>query len=229
MVNSDGTVLQGTGAIRVGDGAGSTGTLQIDGGQVNGTGAATDGEIRIGSDGGSGTLAVTAGSINTGGELNVGRGTGATGLANLTGGTVNAGHVIIGRDNGVGTLNLSSDLNSAFWLNVGLDGGVGTVNQTAGAVTFTEWAAIGVGGGPAGSQWDISGGGISSAAGFEVGADRDGDMNISGTANVTAWRATHRCPYRVTGIGLLNVTGARSDDEQFLGVAGAQAGGHWAR
>ena len=222
-IKSDGLLTFGTGQLVFGDTATGVGNLNIDGGTL-GEGAASTGAIRIGIGGGSGVLTVTSGVINSGGDLSVGRGAGSTGLATISGGTTLANHLIFG-DGGTGTVNLSgatTQLNSTLNLNVGTNGGVGHINQTGGAVTYSEWSAIGVGAGAAGSSWDISGGSITSGAGFEVGSDRDGTFNVSGTAVVSV--GPLEAGIRTGSNGHINIT-AGSVTTTRLGIAGAQGGG----
>lgn len=240
-VKSDGRINSGTAEINVGE-AGGNGTLNVNGGTIaGGTGA-----LNIGRSGGTGNFNVTAGSVTTTGEFNVGRDAGSTGTATLSGGTVSTGVIRVGRDGGTGNLNISgttlgsSDfvrigtdngtgtltisggaLNSTNHLAIGADGGVGTVNQTGGSVTYGQWAVIGLGGGAGTSQYDISGGNITSGAGFEIGADRQGTMNISGTANVSV--PGFALGVRSGGIGIVNKTGGTLQVNN-LGIAGAQAG-----
>ena len=240
-VKSDGRINSGTAEINVGE-AGGAGTLNVNGGTIaGGTGA-----LNIGRSGGTGNFNVTAGSVTTAGEFNVGRDAGSAGTATLSGGTVSTGVIRVGRDggtgnltisgttvgssdfvrigtdNGTGTLTISGGaLNSTNYLAVGADGGVGTVNQTGGSVSYGQWAVVGLGGGAGTSQYDISGGSISSGAGFEIGADRQGTMNISGTANVSV--TGFALGVRSNGVGIVNKTGGTLQMNN-LGIAGAQQG-----
>ena len=239
-----GTLAGTSGALLIGDGALSTGTLANAGtignalstGEVRiggngGTGTfnmttgtlTTTGEVNIGRSAGTGTLNMTAGSLTTTGEFNVGRDAGSVGTVTLSGGALSVGQVRVGRDNGTATLNISGGtLTSTNNFNVGTDGGVGTVNQTGGTVTYGQWSAIGVGAGPAGSQWNISGGNITSTAGFEVGSDRDGTFNVSGAAVVNV--SGLQLGVRATGIGTMNFSSG-TVTTNVLQVAGAQQGG----
>ena len=222
-VKSDGLLTFGTGTLTFGDTSTGVGILNVDGGTV-GEGAGSTGAIRIGIGGGSGVLTVTSGVINSGGDLSVGRGAGSTGLATISGGTTLANHLIFG-DGGTGTVNLSgatTQLNSTLNLNVGTNGGIGHINQTGGAVTYSQWSAIGVGAGAAGSSWDISGGSITSGAGFEVGSDRDGTFNVSGTAVVSV--GPLEAGIRSGSNGHINITSGTVTTTR-LGIAGSQGGG----
>ncbi len=236
-----GELMGGTGALNFGSATG-IGNLNVTAGSVT-----AGGDINIGRAGGTGNFTMSGGTVSAVGEFNMGRDLGSVSTGTLSGGTVTGGNVHIGRDggagtlsisggtlvssdftrigylNGTGTLNISSGaLNSTNYVTVGHDGGVGTVNQTGGTVTFSQWAAIGVGGGADTSRWDISGGNITSGAGFEVGADRKGTMNISGTANVSV--GAFALGVRTNGNGVVNKTGGTLTTNN-LGVAGAQAGG----
>ena len=217
-------VVNTCGDFVVGRSGGATGVANISGGLF--TVGTLAGGLTVGNclGGGFGNMFVSGGAVVTSkGNLWVGEGAGSIGRLDITGATVNStGFTKIGADGGTGTANIAGDLNSALYLTVGQDGSLGTVNQTSGTVTYTQWAAIGVGAGPAGSKWDISGGAITSGSGFEVGADRDGTMNISGTATVNVGALA--VGIRATGDGHLNITGGTVVTTN-LGVAGAQAGG----
>ncbi len=220
---SGGTITGTDGAILVGDGAGSVGALSNAG--TIGTSVVSTGEVRIGGGGGAGTFTMTAGTLTTTGEFNMGRDAGSVGTGTLSGGTMSVGLVRIGRDGGTATLAISGGtLADAGNLNVGTDGGVGVINQTAGSVTYNAWSAIGVGAGGTGSQWNISGGSITAVAnaGFEVGSDRDGAFNVSGTANVNV--GALQAGVRTGSSGTINVTGGTVVTTG-LQIAGAQSGG----
>lgn len=73
-------------------------------------------------------------------------------------------------------------LTFANFFNLGTGGTTGVVNQTGGTVNVNnQWMAIGLGGGAAGSAYNLSGGTLATTVGVEVGSDRAGDMTISGT------------------------------------------------
>lgn len=200
---NSGTLSTG-GELRVGTAAGGTGTFKVDGGSatitgetnvgrngggvgifnVNG-GTVAAGYAAFGRDGGNGTLNASGGSFAATGDVTIGR-DGGTGIANVTGGALSGAHIELGLGGASnGTLNISSGtVSSSLFFNVGRDGGVGMINQTGGTVSFNEWMAVGLGAGPDGSKYDISGGTVASGAGIEIGADREASMNISGTAQV---------------------------------------------
>ena len=222
-VKSDGKLNFGTGSLTFGDTSTGSGTLNVNGGTV-GEGAGSTGAIRIGNGGASGNVTITAGVINSGGDLTLGLGTGSVAVGTFSGGTTLAKHLSFG-DGGTATVSLSgatTQLNSTLNLNVGTNGGVGHINQTGGAVTYSEWSAIGVSAGAAGSNWDISGGSITSAAGFEVGSDRDGTFNVSGTAVVSV--GPLEAGIRSGSNGHINITSGSVTTTR-LGIAGAQGGG----
>ena len=109
-----------TGAVTVGAGAGSTGTLNI----AN-TASVTVAGLTVGNNGGSGTLNVSGGTLG-GTGINIGGN--STGTFNLTGGSVTATTFHVGQNTG----------------------GNGTVNMSAGTLTATSWSVVGQGGGTTG-------------------------------------------------------------------------------
>ncbi len=86
-------------------------------------------------------------------------------------------------DGSAGTINVSGGtLTFSNHVNFGTGGGIGIINQTGGTVNANgQWMAIGLGGGAAGSAYNLSGGTLATLVGVEVGSDRAGDMTISGT------------------------------------------------
>ena len=186
VLNSDGTLLQGTGSITVGDSAGA-GTLQIDGGSLIGT----TGEILIGSTGGAGTLSMSAGTISTAGDFNVGRGAGASGTALILGGTVTVGLTNIGSLGGDGTAVVDAGAVATVGGNlaVGIDvGSTGTLTiSNGGTVDVTGSTGVGVGT-DTGSGDVVLDGGIlthtSAAAGAQIGIGV-GNGGVAGTGTLT--------------------------------------------
>lgn len=207
-----------TGLVNVGSGGAGTWTMGGAGTTV------TTGQVNVGN-GGVGTLTMNTGATANTGILLVGANGAGSGTLNVSGGTVNGSdYAKIGVNGGTGTLNISSgSLNPTNYFVVGDNNSVGMVNQTGGTVTFGQWAVIGGGGaGTATSKWDISGGNITSGAGLEVGADRTGTMNISGTGNVAVGSVA--LGVRTGGNGIVNKTGGTLTTKN-LGIAGAQSGG----
>ncbi len=198
--NLNGGTTTITGETNIGRNAGGVGVITLAGGTAN------VGVVSVGRDGGNGTLTASSGTLTATGDVIVGR-DGGTGLATVTGGTVAADHHEIGfGGTSTGTLNISGGTySSTNYFNIGHDGGVGVINQTGGTVSFGQWMAIGLGGGPAGSKYDISAGNLTSGAGVEVGSDRDGSMTISGTANITTGGL--HAGLRTNSIGLITQTG----------------------
>lgn len=223
---------QGTGSLSannltIGQEAGGTGGKGVL--NVNTTGSVVANSLRVGQGVGSvGVANIEAGNVNaSAGPLYVGF-AGGTGTMNLAGGTVSANIGEIGQGTGIGgtagTLNITGGvLNFTNHFNIGQDNGVGVVNQTGGVVNLTnEWVAIGLGGGPTGSKWDISGGQINSNVGMEIGADREGTMNISGTAVVNA--PNFQLGNRDNSNGIVNQTGGAVTLGQLF-ISGDQSAG----
>ncbi len=217
--------LTSTGEFNVAQFAGSTGTANFNGG------TASLGQIVIGRDGGTGNATVAGAAVTANGSLyvgNGGNGAGGTGTLTINSGTVHAtGFTRIGDNNGggvtpTGNLIISGGaLNSDDYIAVGSDGGVGHVTQTGGSVTFNNWISMGLGGGAAGSSWDISGGNITSGAGMEVGSDRDATMTIGGAANVSI--GSYSIGVRGGSNGHVTMTGGTLTASSIL-VAGRQGG-----
>ena len=191
---------------------------------MGGTGTtATTGQVNVGN-GGVGNWTMNTGATASTGIVLVGANGAGSGTLTVSGGTVNSSdYAKIGANGGTGTLNISDGaLNTTNYFVVGDNNSVGTVNQTGGTITFNQWAVIAGGGsGTATSKWDISGGNVTSAAGLEVGADRTGTMNISGTGNVAV--GSMALGVRTGGNGIVNKTGGTLTTKN-LGIAGAQSG-----
>ena len=168
-----------------------------------------------------GTLAVgvagmTVGANGGAGTLNV-----TSGLATIDGPSGGDSFIVANGAGSVGTVTVSGGtLNSVNNMLIGVNGGVGTFNQTGGTVTYNGWAAVGYGAGVGGSSYNISGGALTSGAGFEVGADRAGLMTISGTATVNI--SEINVGIRANGEGTLNISGGTTTVGT-IGFGGAQA------
>ncbi len=207
-----------TGTVNVG--SGGTGTWTMGGAGT----LATTGQVNVGT-GGVGIATLNTGATANMGIFQVGTNPNGNGTVNIAGGTANSSDLgRIGVNGGTGTLNVSDgSLNTTKYLVVGDDNSLGAINQTGGTVTFNDWAAIGLGGNGSGnSKWDVSGGNVTSGAGIEVGADRMGTMNISGTGDVNV--GSVGLGVRTNGNGILNKTGGTLTVKN-LGIAGAQSGG----
>lgn len=192
--------------MKVGQGAGSNGRVDHTGG-FHSTGSGNWTFIGLGGGTGTYNLADTtspvpttangpytgfdvgSGSYTTQGEyLYVGIDAGSVGTFNMnTVGTVQADRTRIGAG-GTGTMNIDGGTyNSARSFQVGEAGDSrGVVNQSGGLVNVTnDWFGIGYGGGAAqDSRYTITGGELRIGTVAEIGADRGGIMNISGTGLV---------------------------------------------
>jgi len=170
--------------------AGATGAYNFSGGTINENGGGT--AIIGDGNGGNGTMTMSdASGNNTGTVFNgksefwIGNNTGATGVLNMQGGTLNnASYFDVGRFGGTGTLNLSGGAitkttNSGF-IDIGI-GNKGTVTQTGGSLTNTL------------SETELGDGG-------------------TGLYNMSAGTATLgilRVGYLGTGTGTLNISGGK--------------------
>ncbi len=101
----------GTGPLHVGSGTGGQGTMNVQGGVINYS-PTSGGEFHVGANGGNtGTMNQSGGTVNVtaGARLAVGSGAGSTGTFNLSGGNLNVGNlpIVIGRDNGSGTMTMT--------------------------------------------------------------------------------------------------------------------------
>ena len=243
-----GALTGGSGAIVVGDGAGSVGHL-TNAGAISSTGeiriggnggggtfnmtagtAATTGEFNIGVDAGSvGVATISGGMVGTG-QISVGR-NGGTGTLTTSGTITTSGNnssVIIGNGGtgdlfiSGGTLTVGAANNSHIEIGNGA-GSLGHVHQTGGTVSYSSWTSMGVNSNTATAIWDISAGNITSGAGFEVGSDGVGTMNISGTANIAT--AGYSLGLRNGSLGTVNMTGGTIASTGQVVVGGGQTAG----
>ena len=188
LVTNAGTIGTGgfaTGEVRVGGGGGS-GTYTQSAGSLT-----TTGEFNIGVDAGSvGAATISGGTVGTH-QISVGR-NGGTGTLTTSGNITTTGNnasVIVGNGGtgdlyiSGGSLTVGSANNSNLTIGSGA-GSLGHVHQTGGTVSYGSWVSMAGGSNTATAIWDISAGSITSGAGFEVGSDGVGTMNISGTANI---------------------------------------------
>ena len=147
-------------------------------------------------------------------------------MVDFSGGTINANTGEIGREGGVGVLNVSgtATLNYNQQLTIGSGtNGNGTVNQTGGAVNVnSNWFALAAGGGSSG-KYITSAGTLTVLAGLEVGADGVGLLDISGTAVVTANNVA--VGVRDAGVGTIKITGGRLHSNDRIALGGDQSGG----
>lgn len=158
----------------------------------------------------SGTFNQQGGLVNLVGnyEVWIGQGSNGVGTLNLTGGTMNVSNwMAIGREGGIGTLNMSSNamliIRRAGAFDIGTSAGIngyagtGTFNQTGGVFTNNcpTWLGEGTTGEPAQGVWNMSGGtawlqgnvGQNAPAALMVGQSGIGTntLNVSGTASIT--------------------------------------------
>ncbi len=251
-IDSTGVIDFGTNAIYVGQGSGSVGTVtnagtigtggfatgevRVGGGGGSGTftqtagSLTTTGELNIGVDAGSvGTVTISGSTVNTH-QISVGRngGTGTLTMSSNVTTTGNNASVIIGNGgNGDlyisgGTLSVGSANNSNLEVGNGA-GSLGHVHQTGGTVSYGSWVSMGLGSNTATAIWDISAGNITSSAGFEVGSDGVGTMNISGTANIAT--AGYSLGLRNGSLGTVNMTGGAIASTGQVVVGGGQSAG----
>lgn len=115
------------------------GTYNLAGGAIN-----ANTNVRIGGQG-TGTMNQTAGAFTTAKWLSIGRFAGATGVYNISGGTLSqtsASTAIIVGEAGTGTLNISgtASVSAVGGVSVGRSGGSGVVNLDGGILTTTHFS-----------------------------------------------------------------------------------------
>jgi hypothetical protein len=227
--------------VRVGDAAGSAGTVNHSAGTLT-----VNDAIRVGVNGGTGTYGLSGtGSLSVHNEFNVGNG--GTGTLNVTGGTITklaptvAGSgdqwMNVGRHaGGNGTFNLSGgtvqvDAGNVFL--VGRDGASGTVNQTGGSLNVDGELNLGDFAPAAGptAVYNISNGNLTADV-INVGAwnNANGTLNISGTAKVhldNVLQVGRSGDNGSTNNGTVNQTGGEVvvTNGVRIGVQGADSGG----
>lgn len=176
-----------SGALHIGQGAGSSGVLAI----VNG-GSLTSTDMIVGGDGGSGGLFIGGGMLtnNPTGDVSIGDGPGSSGLVTVAGPgsiwTVTQHSVFVG-DGGTGSLNVSNGgfIHFLHDLTIGESGGTGTLSvQSASMVKTDRDAHIGSDGtgtatvaGP-NARWDIT-------RDLIVGDGGTGTLNVQSGGTVT--------------------------------------------
>lgn len=161
--NLSGGTLNTVGRQNIGEITGGTGVVSVSGGTWNNNGES----LAVGgnsgaSAGGNGTLNLSGtGVVNANSQLWVGVGSGAVGVANISGGTINVRNwLAVGRSGGTGTLNMSGGtynktLNGGEASIIGASG-TGTFNQTGGLFNIAAGETW-IGEGSTG-VWNISGG-----------------------------------------------------------------------
>ncbi len=143
--NADGTTNGGMNLFVGGNGSGGQGVMNISNGLVTATGTFHIGEV------GSGTVSQTGGTIDDasgGGEFQVGNNGGGNGIYNLSGsGVLNVSNwFAVGRNGATGVVNMSGGtVNKTGGGNiiVGSLGGNGTWNMNAGLITNTTGLILG--------------------------------------------------------------------------------------
>jgi hypothetical protein len=215
--------------VRIGDG--SVGSLNLAGvARLTTTSGDVGGDFHVGmGDGGIGTLNVNAGALVSPRDLVVGDATGV-GVVNQTGGTVTAGGpgngaLVVGRDGGNGTYNLSggtlnnqatgsSDVN--FMIGIGGGSGKfvmtgGTVNVTAGTSSALGTFTVARGPGSKGT-FEMSGGTLHTTGAFRMASyESIGVGDMTGTATQTGGQITADRWVSVAegGVGTYNLSGGR--------------------
>jgi arabinan endo-1,5-alpha-L-arabinosidase len=115
----------------------AVGTYNLSGGVVN-----ANTNVRVGG-AGAGTMNQTGGTFNSPAFISIGRLTGASGLWNISGGTINqsnASRFLIVGESGAGTLNVSGAAQVLLSgpLRIGYAGGAGTVNLSGGVISAPQ-------------------------------------------------------------------------------------------
>jgi autotransporter-associated beta strand protein/T5SS/PEP-CTERM-associated repeat protein len=183
-VNLSGGSISASRNFIVGQGTATNGDVSVTGGSLS-----VNGETWIGNNGGgNGSLVQSGGAISGNNWFVVGR-SGATGVYDMTGGTLTktgSGNVILG-DGGSsnGTLNLSGNASvnaqSEFW--IGQNTGVGTMTVAGNSsLTATNWIAVGRANGT--GTLNISGGTVTKA-GPNTSHFIVGSLGGHGTVNQT--------------------------------------------
>ena len=213
--------------ILVGDGSGLNGrldhvagTAQTGGGNwmIVGRGSGT-GLYNLAGAGTGGTFtgrSQGSGTMNVGGELHIGQGAGSVGTVNV--------HT-------TGTLAMGSQLN------LGRDGGIGTLNVDSGAVTNNNWMRVGAGSGGKGFL-NISGGSVSKNGNDHfIIADNGAEGTLTLTAgtlsvNGECWIG------QAGGRAIINMSGGAINSNNWVAIGRAnvnswgtlnQSGGTWTK
>jgi hypothetical protein len=183
--NSNGTYTQTGGIVQnvndvvLGSADASNGLYDLRGGVLNVTNTVTA------TSGGVGSMYVNGGTLNYGAasinpdRFGVGWGAGSNGLHNHAGGKtiIAQGELSVGRENGIGQLDVVGDIQSNGNLSVGgWDGGTGVLNQNAGVVNANGEIGVGVRGAASIGTYNLNDGNVSSGSWLNVG--RDGGTGI---------------------------------------------------
>jgi autotransporter-associated beta strand protein len=153
------------------------------------------------------TVTQTGGSVTVNNDSVLYVGNQGKGTYTQSGGSVNVGQLFVG-ENGTGTYSLSStgSMNFSDWVVIGRDGGTGTFNMTGGTMTKNNSAWITASAGNAVGTFNMSGGTFTDNGEIWL-AEHAGDIgtnNISGTADLELhnWMSLGR-----QGFGVLNLSG----------------------
>jgi autotransporter-associated beta strand protein len=200
--------IHGTAVVNVNNwvslGRGGSATVNFSGGTFNKFGG---GNFIVG-DGGNAIWNQTGGTLTSSGEIWVGQSGGATGLFELSAGSVTGSNwVAVGRGGATGTLNISGGSftklgDNSNHLTIG-SGGPGTVNQTGGTLTSTlSDTFIGEGGQP--GIWNMNGGSaVLSLVELPINNGANGTLNLNGGT----FSATEVTSGNAGGTGTLNFNG----------------------
>ena len=209
-----------THGIVIGDSGAGSASVTGDG-QLKTTGGGFQGTIAIGrttAAAGTGTLTVNgATALVEGNDIHIGGsdvpGTGGVagnGTVNLQNGTIRSrAWSFVGRNGGTGKLRVSGGTySSQGHFNVGFAGGSGVVNQTGGIVdnpTTNDQGRIFIGRGGTGI-YNLSGGTLSSANDFNVGAEAGGSGTLIQTGGTMHNSGGWAFVGRTGGHGLYNIS-----------------------
>lgn len=223
-VNVTGGQITGSQWFHVGNGAGATGTLNVN--YTNPADSITTGALYVGNGGSTGNVNILSGDLIANGTVEVGRYGGGIGTLTVSGagnevrafqGGAVDDFVRIGRENGNGTLNVQAG--AAFhanqgWLTLGQnDGSVGVANVTGAGSTLTSKGIIVGWSGQSSGTLNIADGAVVNSTGHEISVGRDWNGSLAaspvGTINVssggTLTGPNLRIGHNTTGI--LNING----------------------
>ncbi len=205
-VNVNGGITATSAYLRVGNGTGTTGTLNINGGTL-----VNDSAFIGYATGSSGALNITSGTLQNTTTLNIGNSGSGTLVLNA-GANVQAEAVLIGNGaTGIGNAVVDGTWNNSGRLTIG-NYGTGTLTVDAGSVQSALRVVIGNRTNSHGTLNVINGGVLSGNDELRVGEylDSDGEMNISGPGSTVS-----------------NTTGAIAYQAGSSGTVIVENGGSW--
>lgn len=225
---SAGTLNIGTNGgsnLTVGNGAGQTTNLLVNGGtlvnasatigsQSNTVGSATvssglwnnSGALTVGSNG-SGSLNISGGMVTNSGNSSIAANAGSTGSVAVTGGSWNSGGNLTVGDSGTGSLTISGGTVSASYSSIGnLSGSTGRVTINSGTWNNAGQLAVGISGN---GSLIINGGTVSNGVGYigfngYVGATGNGAVTVNTNGS---WINSGNLTVGNSGIGSLTLNG----------------------